>query len=79
LLVFGWAFGTLDSLRLLAAGCFGFALVLGDLGADGEAAVAVGVGAFGGAGVEAEAAAAGEGAVLEGVWAFLAGRLGGGA
>lgn len=52
-------------------------LAFGDLGADGEAAVAVGVGAFGGAGVEA--AAAGEGAALEGVGAFLVGRLGGGA
>lgn len=73
----GWAFGTLDNLRLAAALCFAFGLVLGDLGADGEAAAAVGVGAFGGAGVEAEAAAAGEGAVAEGVGAFLTGRLGG--
>lgn len=77
----GWAFGTLDNLRLLAADCFAFGLALGDLGADGEAAAAVGVGAFGGAGVEAEAAAAaGEGAVLEeGVGAFFGGRLEGGA
>lgn len=75
----GWGFGTLDNLRLPAWVCFALGLAFGDLGADGEAALAVGVGAFGGAGVEAEAAAAGEGAALEGVGAFLVGRLGGGA
>lgn len=64
----GTAATVLDILRL--PGCFALALPLGDLGADGDAAVAVGVGALVAAGVEAETAAAGEGAVFEGVGAF---------
>lgn len=61
----GAGFGAVDIFRL--PGCLALALPLGDLGAAGEEAAAVGVGALVGAGVEA--AAAGEGAVL-GVGAF---------
>lgn len=72
-------FGAVDILRLTVCFCFAGALPLGDLGADGEAAVAVGVGALVGAGVDTETAAAGEGAVLEGVAAFGAFLFEGGA
>lgn len=60
----GGGFGAVDIFRL-PDGCLALALPLGDLGAAGEEAAAVGVGALVGAGVET--AAAGEGA---GVGAF---------